>query len=55
MIKKGNFNKYRVMTRDIPRDYSVTNITTGYHDGKNSIWESSFKIFYKMLKYDDVF
>ncbi len=44
-----NCGKYRVSVRDIPRDYSVTSITTGYHDGENWIWEELFRLNYQML------
>ena len=44
-----NCGKYRVSVRDIPKDYSVTSITTGYHDGENWIWEELFRLNYQML------
>ena len=40
--------KYRVSVRDIPREYSVTNMWTGYHDG-DWIWYSEFRPNYSML------
>ena len=45
-----NCGKYRVLMRDLPRDYSIINVTTGYHDGKNMIWEEFFRINYQMLR-----
>lgn len=44
-----NCGKYRVSVRDIPKDYSVTSITTGYHDGENWIWNELFRLNYQML------
>ena len=45
-----NCGKYRVSMRNIPREYSVTSVTTGYHDGKNWTWKEMFKLDYKMLE-----
>ncbi len=44
-----NCGKYRVSVRDIPKDYSVISITTGYHDGENWIWDELFRLNYQML------
>ena len=38
--------KYRVMEREIPRDYSVSFITTGCVDGENWVWKSEFRPIY---------
>ncbi len=47
---KMNCGKYRVMMRDIPRDYSITDIETGYHDGEGWIWLDKFRLDINMLK-----
>lgn len=44
-----NCGKYRVLMRDIPRDYSVTSVTTGYHDGVDWIWQQLFRLNFYML------
>ena len=43
-----NCGKYRVLMRDIPKDYSVTSVTTGYHE-ENWVWKEMLKLNYKML------
>ena len=43
-----NCGKYRVSVREIPNDYSVTSIITGYHNG-DWVWMSKFKPIYSML------
>ncbi len=43
-----NCGKYRVSVRDIPKEYSVTHIQTGYHNG-DWVWCSEFKPVYSML------
>ncbi len=40
--------KYRVSKREIPSEYSVTDITTGYNNGE-WVWKSKFKPLYTML------
>ena len=40
--------KYRVSVRDIPREYSVTNVCTGYYDNE-WVWRTDFKPNYGML------
>lgn len=45
-----NCGKYRVLMRDIPRDYSITDISTGYHDGEKWIWSNQFRLDINMLK-----
>ncbi len=40
--------KYRVSTREIPSEYSITNIETGYYSG-DWVWKSEFKPIYAML------
>lgn len=43
-----NCGKYRVSVRDIPKEYSVTNVCTGYYDG-DWVWYAEFKPNYRML------
>lgn len=41
--------KYRVSVRDIPNDYSVTDVLTGYYKGEDWVWLAEFKLNYAML------
>lgn len=43
-----NCGKYRVSVRKLPKEYSVTNIWTGFYD-KELIWREDFKPYYDML------
>ena len=38
--------KYRVMKREIPTEYSITSIVTGYYKNGNWIWKNYFRPFY---------
>lgn len=42
-LKDIDCGKYRVSVRDIPKDYSITIVTTGYYSGGNWIWQKGFK------------
>lgn len=44
---KGNFGPYRIMKRQIPTDYSITSILTGYYVKGNWIWKNYFRPIYK--------
>ncbi len=43
---EGDFGGYRVMKRDIPTDYSVTSIMTGYYKNGKWVWKNYFRPFY---------
>ena len=40
---EGNFGQYRVSCREIPREYSITSILTGYYKNKKWIWSEYFR------------
>lgn len=42
----GDFGAYRVMKREIPTDYSVTSIVTGYYKDEKWIWQNYFRPIY---------
>ena len=42
----GDFGKYRVMRCDLPTDYSITSILTGFHKDGTWIWANSFRPVY---------
>ena len=44
-----NCGIYRVYVRDLPKDYSVTEIETGYYSDGKWIWQRSFKPDYRFL------
>lgn len=44
---EGDFGDYRVMKREIPTDYSVTSIVTGYYKNGEWIWKSYFRPIYE--------
>lgn len=50
ITNKIKCGKYRVMMRDIPRDYPVTSVMTGYFDGERWLWQEVFKLNYQMLQ-----
>lgn len=43
---KGDFGEYRVSCRDIPEEYSITAILTGYYKNKKWIWKEYFRPVY---------
>lgn len=43
---EGNFGKYRVMKREIPAEYSVTAIVTGYYRSGAWVWKDYFRPIY---------
>ena len=43
----GDFGEYRVMKREIPSEYAVTSIVTGYHKDGRWIWKNYFRPIYK--------
>ena len=43
----GDFGSYRVMKRELPTDYSITAIMTGYYMNGEWIWQNYFRPIYK--------
>ncbi len=43
----GDFGKYRVMRRELPRAYAITSILTGYYKNGEWIWANSFRPVYE--------
>lgn len=43
----GDFGPYRVMQREIPTEYSVTSIVTGYYKDGEWIWKNYFRPVYE--------
>lgn len=43
---KGDFGKYRVCCREIPEEYSITTIMTGYYKNREWIWKEYFRPVY---------
>jgi len=43
----GNFGDYRVSKRELPTEYSITAITTGYHVDDEWIWQNFFRPIYE--------
>lgn len=46
---EGDFGGYRVMIRDLPTEYAITAILTGYHDSERWIWQSFFRPIYDAI------
>ena len=44
---EGDFGEYRVMKREIPTEYSVTSIVTGYYKNGEWIWKNYFRPLYE--------
>ncbi len=42
----GDFGEYRVMRRELPKEYSVTSIVTGYYKNGEWIWKNYFRPVY---------
>ena len=47
---EGDFGAYRVMKREIPTDYSVTSIMTGYRKNGKWVWKNYFRPYYVFEK-----
>ena len=45
---EGDFGAYRVMKRDLPTEYAITSILTGYHANDRWIWRSNFRPIYDL-------
>lgn len=45
---KGDFGDYRVMKRELPTEYAITGILTGYHANDRWIWKSYFRPIYDL-------
>lgn len=45
---EGDFGAYRVMKRELPTEYAITNILTGYHANDRWIWKSYFRPIYDL-------
>lgn len=43
---EGEFGPYRVMRRELPTEYSITSIVTGYHKDGEWIWKNYFRPVY---------
>ena len=43
----GEFGSYRVMRREIPMDYPVTSIVTGYYKNGKWVWKEYFRPIYE--------
>ena len=46
----GDFGDYRVMKRELPTEYSITSITTGYYKNGEWIWKEYFRPYYDFLE-----
>ncbi len=43
----GDYGSYRVMRRELPADYSLTSIVTGYYKNGEWVWKSYFRPIYE--------
>ena len=43
---RGDFGPYRVMKRELPKEYSITSIVTGYYKDGEWIWKNYFRPIY---------
>lgn len=43
----GDFGNYRVMKRELPADYSITAIVTGYYTNGEWVWQNYFRPIYE--------
>ena len=43
----GDYGDYRIMKRDLPTEYSITSIETGYHKNGKWIWREFFRPIYE--------
>lgn len=48
---KGDFGLYRVMKRELPKEYSITSIVTGYYKNGKWIWKNYFRPIYNFSSY----
>lgn len=44
---QGDFGEYRVMKRELPKEYSITSIVTGYYKDGEWIWKNYFRPIYE--------
>ena len=44
---QGDFGEYRVMRRELPTEYAITAIVTGYHKDGKWIWRNYFRPIYE--------
>ena len=44
---QGDFGEYRVMRRELPMEYPITAIVTGYHKNRKWIWSNYFRPIYE--------
>lgn len=44
---QGDFGKYRVMKRELPTEYPITAIVTGYYKDRKWIWKNYFRPIYE--------
>ncbi len=50
---KGDFGPYRVMKRELPKEYSITSIVTGYYRDGKWIWKNYFRPIYNFSGGDE--
>ena len=43
----GDFGSYRVMKRELPTEYSITSIETGYYKNGEWVWRNFFRPIYE--------
>ena len=48
---QGDFGEYRVMKRELPKEYSITSIVTGYYKNSEWIWKNYFRPIYDFSSY----
>lgn len=48
---QGDFGEYRVMKRELPKEYSITSIVTGYYKNGEWIWKNYFRPIYDFSSY----
>lgn len=48
---RGDFGPYRVMKRELPKEYSITSIVTGYYKDGEWIWKNYFRPIYDFSSY----
>ena len=44
---QGDFGSYRIMKRELPTEYSITSIVTGYYENNECIWKEYFRPIYE--------
>ena len=45
---EGDFGDYRVMKRELPKEYAITDILTGYYEDGHWIWGNHFRPIYDL-------